>query len=194
MGVRVPPPAPSPPPDDRTATARHAMQVTQISADGLKRAYRISVPAADIEDKVVARLTDLGREVAHPRLPRRQGAARHLAPALRRGGQGRNSAIGDRGCDRRARSMDEGIRPAMQPDDRGPRSSRDGKDLEYTLNAGADARDRAARPRGARAGAHGGRGRTRRGSRRRSAASPNGTGISARPSRRRGGRRTATSW
>ncbi|MGH7116514.1 MAG: trigger factor [Stellaceae bacterium] len=42
------------------------MQVTETSADGLKREFRIVVPADELEDKVVTRLDELGRTIRLP--------------------------------------------------------------------------------------------------------------------------------
>ena len=88
VGVRVPPPAP------RYGVASNeneiSMQVTETSAEGLKREYNIIVPAGDIEDKLVGRLTEIGQSVTVPgfrpgkvpvnRPPRRRADSR--TPAL----------------------------------------------------------------------------------------------------------------
>ncbi|HEY3912507.1 MAG TPA: trigger factor [Stellaceae bacterium] len=42
------------------------MQATETSADGLKREFRIVVPAGELEDKVVTRLDELGRTIRLP--------------------------------------------------------------------------------------------------------------------------------
>ena len=42
------------------------MQVTETSVDGLKREFRIVVPAGELEDKVVSRLDELGRTIRLP--------------------------------------------------------------------------------------------------------------------------------
>jgi trigger factor len=42
------------------------MQVTETSVDGLKREFRIVVPADELEDKVVSRLDELGRTIRLP--------------------------------------------------------------------------------------------------------------------------------
>jgi trigger factor len=42
------------------------MQVTETSAEGLKREFRIVVPAGELEDKVVTRLDELGRTIRLP--------------------------------------------------------------------------------------------------------------------------------
>ena len=107
------------------------MQVTQISAEGLKRAYRICVPAADIEDKLVARLTDLGREV---RVPGFRAGKVPLAVLRQRFGEAvRGEILQSAIQDATTSTIDgEGIRPAMQPDIDDLKFD-DGEDLEYTL-------------------------------------------------------------
>jgi trigger factor len=42
------------------------MQVTETSADGLKREFRVVVPAGELEEKVVTRLDELGRTIRLP--------------------------------------------------------------------------------------------------------------------------------
>jgi trigger factor len=42
------------------------MQVTETSADGLKREFTITVPAGDLEDEITRRLDELGRQVRLP--------------------------------------------------------------------------------------------------------------------------------
>jgi trigger factor len=42
------------------------MQVTEVSADGLKREFTITVPAGDLEQEITRRLDELGRQVRLP--------------------------------------------------------------------------------------------------------------------------------
>ena len=42
------------------------MQVTETSADGLKRELTIVIPAAELEEKVTSRLQQLGRSIRLP--------------------------------------------------------------------------------------------------------------------------------
>ena len=42
------------------------MEVTETSAEGLKREFRVVVPAGELEDKVVSRLDELGRTIRLP--------------------------------------------------------------------------------------------------------------------------------
>ena len=107
------------------------MQVTQTNAEGLKREYRISVPAADIEDKLVARLNQVGREVRVPGF--RIGKVPLAVLRHRFGDAVKGEILQSAIADATTSTIDgEGIRPAMQPaiDDL---KFEDGEDLEYTL-------------------------------------------------------------
>ena len=74
------------------------MQVTETLSEGLKRAYTVVVPAADIETKRAARLANLGKTLNAARVPAGQDPADGGAPALRHGGQRRGAGgIGQRG-------------------------------------------------------------------------------------------------
>ena len=42
------------------------MQVTEVSADGLKREFTVTVPADDLEQEITRRLDELGRQVRLP--------------------------------------------------------------------------------------------------------------------------------
>ena len=42
------------------------MQVTETTAEGLKREYKISIPATDIDGKVTHKLTEVGRDLQVP--------------------------------------------------------------------------------------------------------------------------------
>ena len=108
------------------------MQVTEISAEGLKREYRISVPAADIEGKLVARLNEVGREV---RVPGFRAGKVPLAVLRTRFGDAVKGEVLQSTIEDATTSAieDEGVRPAMQPEI-GDLKFEDGADLEYTLN------------------------------------------------------------
>ena len=108
------------------------MQVTEISAEGLKREYRISVPAADIEGKLVARLNEVGREVRVPGF--RAGKVPLTVLRQRFGDAVRGEVLQSAIEDATSSAIDdEGVRPAMQPEI-GDLKFEDGEDLEYTLN------------------------------------------------------------
>src|ERR1700720_1326172 len=62
VGVQIPPPAP--PSFESFGKHRPAfMQVTETSAEGLKREFRVVVPAGELEEKVTSRLGDIGRTI-----------------------------------------------------------------------------------------------------------------------------------
>src|SRR5690349_3909462 len=62
VGVQIPPPAP--PCFDLFGKHRPAfMQVTETSAEGLKREFRVVVPAGELEEKVTSRLGEIGRTI-----------------------------------------------------------------------------------------------------------------------------------
>ena len=42
------------------------MQVTETTAEGLKREYRVSIPAKDIDGKVTSKLTEVGKDIQLP--------------------------------------------------------------------------------------------------------------------------------
>ena len=107
------------------------MQVTQTHADGLKREYRISVAAHDIEEKLNGRLNEIGRTVAVPGF--RPGKVpmgllkKRFGDAVR--GEVLEATIQDATQDAFA---GEGIRPALQPKV-DVVTFEDGADLEYTV-------------------------------------------------------------
>src|SRR6202045_3371424 len=62
VGVQIPPPAP--PSFELFGKHRPAfMQVTETNAEGLKREFRVVVPAGELEEKVTSRLGDIGRTI-----------------------------------------------------------------------------------------------------------------------------------
>src|SRR5260370_41904209 len=59
VGVQIPPPAPL----SFELFGKHRpsfMQVTETSAEGLKREFRVVVPAGELEERVTSRLGDIG--------------------------------------------------------------------------------------------------------------------------------------
>lgn len=107
------------------------MQITETKSEGLRREYKIVVPAADIEQKLSSRLQELSREVALPgfrrgKVPlavvRKRYAASVMGEVLERALQeSSNTAIAERE-----------LRPAGQPHIQ-VTDFEEGKDLEYTL-------------------------------------------------------------
>src|SRR5271165_5069899 len=62
VGVQIPPPAPRR--FELFENHRPAfMQVTETSAEGLKREFRVVVPAGELEEKVTSRLGEIGRTI-----------------------------------------------------------------------------------------------------------------------------------
>ena len=62
VGVQIPPPAPQ----SFELFGKHRpsfMQVTETSAEGLKREFRVVVPAGELEEKVTSRLGEIGRTI-----------------------------------------------------------------------------------------------------------------------------------
>lgn len=107
------------------------MQVTETSVEGLRREYTVVVPAAEIEDRVTGRLTELGNsvrvpgfrpgKVPIPLLRKRYGEAVRgevLAETIQNGTE---QAI-----------TDQGLRPALEPKIEIV-TNEDGADLEYKV-------------------------------------------------------------
>jgi trigger factor len=107
------------------------MQVTEIGADGLKREFRIVVPAGELEDKVVSRLDELGRTIRLPgfrpgRIPM-QILRRRYGPSVL--GEVVESTVQGSSADT---IREHNLRPALPPKvDIVPFS--EGADLEYKM-------------------------------------------------------------
>jgi trigger factor len=108
------------------------MQITETSADGLKREYKVVVAASDIAEKVDARLSELGRSVRLPgfrpgKVPMSMLKKRYGPHVM---GEVLEQAVGDSS----AQAMRErGLRPALQPRIEIV-SFEEGADLEYKMN------------------------------------------------------------
>ncbi|WGF89151.1 trigger factor [Marinivivus vitaminiproducens] len=107
------------------------MQVTETNADGLKREYKITVPASEIEGRISTRLTDLGRQIKMPgfrpgkvpvSLLRKQHGKRVLGEVL-------EDTVNE--GSRQAISTHE-LRPALRPKIE-VTSFDEGADLEFTM-------------------------------------------------------------
>src|SRR5271169_4165671 len=107
------------------------MQVTETSADGLKREFRIVVPAGELEDKVVSRLDELGRTIRLPgfrpgkvpmQILRRRYGPSVLGEVLERTVQGSSADT----------IRDHNLRPALPPKF-DIVSFGEGADLEYKM-------------------------------------------------------------
>jgi trigger factor len=108
------------------------MQITETSADGLKREFKVVIAAADIAQKVDARLSEIGRNVRLPgfrpgKVPMSMLKKRYGAHVM---GEVLEQAVGDSS----AQAMRErGLRPALQPKIEIV-SFEEGADLEYKMN------------------------------------------------------------
>jgi trigger factor len=107
------------------------MQVTETSAEGLKRAYHIVVPAGELEDKVQTRLDELGRTIRLPgfrpgKIPM-QILRRRYGPAVF--GEVVESTVQDSSAET---IREHNLRPALPPK-LDIVSFSEGADLEYNL-------------------------------------------------------------
>ncbi len=107
------------------------MQVINSKADGLKREYRISVPATAIAEKVDGRLKELARTMRMPGF--RPGKVPVALLRKRFGTAVRGEALEQAVDDATKRLLsDHGLRPANQPQISDVKTEEDA-DLEYTL-------------------------------------------------------------
>ncbi len=90
------------------------MQVTETLSEGLKRGFTIVVPAADIEQRRTARLTDLGRTL---RLPGFRPGKVPLPVVRQRYGSAVTAEVLEDAVSRATQQVlsERGLRPAMQP-------------------------------------------------------------------------------
>ncbi len=107
------------------------MQITETNADGLKREYNIVVPAGDIEDKLVGRLTEIGQSINVPGF--RPGKV-PIAILKKRYGDSVRGEILEKTIQDATESAltDNELRPALQPKIEIV-TFEDGADLEYKL-------------------------------------------------------------
>ncbi|MDF2766217.1 MAG: tig, partial [Rhodospirillales bacterium] len=107
------------------------MQVTETLADGLKREFKVVVPAADIEKKLSERLT---RMAASARLPGfRPGKVPTSLLKKRYGSSVMGEVLEQAVSDSSAETIrSRGLRPAMQPKVSIAKFA-EGEDLEYTM-------------------------------------------------------------
>lgn len=107
------------------------MQVTETSAEGLRREYKIVVDAADINQRVERQLDDLGGKIKLPgfrpgKIPKKILRQRYGKSVL---GEVLEGAVNDSS---RETLSERGIRPAQQPKIEITKFD-DGDDLEYTM-------------------------------------------------------------
>ncbi len=107
------------------------MQVTETQAEGLKREYKVQIAATEIDEKMAARLEELGNTVKVPGF--RPGKV-PLQILKQRFGKSVMGEVLERAVsDSSNQALSErGLRPAMQPKIE-ISSFDEGKDLEYTM-------------------------------------------------------------
>ncbi len=90
------------------------MQVTETLSDGLKRAFTVVVPAADIEQKRAARLAELGKTL---RLPGFRPGKIPPVVLRQRFGSSVSAEVLEQSVNEATSQVlsDRGLRPAMQP-------------------------------------------------------------------------------
>jgi len=107
------------------------MQVIETKSEGLTREYKITLPATEIEEKIIHRLKEIGRTAQLPgfrpgKVPATMLRKRYGGSVL---GEIVEKAIGDSS---QQVLTERGIRPAMQPQIE-IISYEDGTDLEYSM-------------------------------------------------------------
>src|SRR5436309_12764683 len=108
------------------------MNVTETSAEGLKRQYKITVPASEVEAQITRRLGEIGRSVRIPGF--RPGKVplpllrKRYGPAVR--GEVLESAVQDSSAEA---IRERNLRPALPPRFELV-SAAEGADLEYKLS------------------------------------------------------------
>ena len=108
------------------------MQITETSTEGLKREFKITVPAGDIDAQISRRLGEIGRSVRLPgfrpgKVPL-QILQRRFGPAVR--GEVLESAVQDSSAEA---MRERNLRPALPPKVEIV-SAAEGADLEYTMS------------------------------------------------------------
>lgn len=107
------------------------MQVREVSADGLKHEFAVTVEANEIERKIADRLTEIGRQV---RLPGFRPGKAPIAVLKKRYGPSVMGEVVERAVNdsTNAAIRERNLRPALQPKIE-ITSFNEGKDLEYKL-------------------------------------------------------------
>src|SRR5690348_467555 len=107
------------------------MNVTETSAEGLKREFKITVPASEVEDQVTHRLQELGRAVRIPGF--RPGKVPMTMLRQRYGPAVRGEVLEGAVQDSSAEAMKEhNLRPALPPRVEVV-SAEEGGDFEYKM-------------------------------------------------------------
>ncbi len=107
------------------------MQVTETKNEGLSREYAIVIPAADIEGRILSKLTEIGKQVNIPGF--RQGKVPTKLLRQRYGQAVLGEVIQDAVVETSSQAISENsINPATQPKI-DVTNFEDGEDLEYTM-------------------------------------------------------------
>lgn len=107
------------------------MQVTQTNADGLKREFKVVVPAGQIEEMVTSRLVDMGKKAQLPGF--RPGKAPLALLRKKYGGSVTGEVLETAVNEGTTKAIDDNaLKPAMQPKIE-VTAYGDGKDLEFTV-------------------------------------------------------------
>jgi trigger factor len=108
------------------------MQVTELPAEGLKRAFQVVVPAASLAERRDKRLQELGKEL---RLPGFRPGKVPAAVVKARYGKAVDGEVLEESVNEATRQVinDRGLRPALQPKIELVNYA-DGTDLEYKLD------------------------------------------------------------
>src|SRR5437588_9657523 len=108
------------------------MQVTETSAEGLKREFKITVPASEVEEKISRRLGEIGRTV---RIPGFRPGKVPLPLLRKRFGQAvRGEVLESTVQESSSKAMTEhNLRPALPPHYE-LISGDEGADFEYKLS------------------------------------------------------------
>src|SRR5277367_5065805 len=108
------------------------MQVTETSADGLKREFKIVIPAGDLEDQISHRLDQLGRSIRLPGF--RPGKVPQKLLRQRYGSAIRGEVLENTVQESSAEAMrEQNVRPALPPKVEIV-SAAEGGDFEYTIS------------------------------------------------------------
>jgi trigger factor len=108
------------------------MQVTETSADGLKREYKITIPAGELEDQISNRLTQLGQQIRLPGF--RPGKVPQSLLRQRYGTAIRGEVLEHTVQESSAEAMrEQNLRPALPPKVEIVSAS-EGGDFEYTMS------------------------------------------------------------
>ncbi|MBW4023351.1 MAG: trigger factor [Proteobacteria bacterium] len=107
------------------------MQITETQSDGLKHAFTVILPHADLEQKRQARLVELARTI---KLPGFRPGKVPMTLLQKRYGSAVMAEVADESVNEATRQLlsERGLRPAMQPKV-DLVSAGDEKDLEFTL-------------------------------------------------------------